>query len=189
LYFPGESIISAVTTGATTTIATTDQHNLVVGQEVGFRVPTTWGPFQLNELPNVIIPGSPIYGYVVSITDLQTVVVNINSTGYTAFNANQTFAGTPGRTFAQMTAVGDVNTGGVQISSGSPLYPSPLYSYATSQDTSTINGPAIQGAYVNNTRQGFVIGSGTAATDTTAVIMASTNIMYWHAYMHDIGMP
>lgn len=189
LYFPGEAVISFITTGATTTIKTTTQHNMVVGQEVGFRIPLTWGTFQLNELPNVVIPGSPIYGYVVSITDLQTVVVNINSTGYTAFNPNQTFAGVPGRTFPQIVAVGDVNTGGVQISSGSALYPSPLYSYATSQDTSTINGPAIQGAFVNNTRQGFIIGGGTAATDTSAAIMASTNKVMWHAYAHDLGLP
>jgi Ubiquitin-activating enzyme E1 FCCH domain len=189
LYFPGEIFISGITLGATTTVKTTTQHNFVVGQEVGFRIPLTWGPFQLNELPNVLIPGSPIYGYVVSITDLQTVVVNINSIGYTVFNANQTFAAVPGRTFPQIVAVGDINSGGVQISAGSQLYPAPLYSYASSQDTSTINGPAIQGAYVNNTRQGFIIGSGFAAVDTTSQIMASTNKIYWHAYAHDIGMP
>lgn len=186
LYFPGDAFVSAVTTGVTTTIVTTAQHNMQVGQEVGFHIPTTWGPFQLNELPNVTIPGSPIYGYIVSVTDLQTVVVNINSTGFTAFNANQTFAGTVGRTFPQMTAVGDVNTGGVQISSGSPLYPSPQYSYATLNDSSTINGPAIIGSYVNNTRQGFVIGSGAAAVDTSAVIMASTNQILWRATLGDI---
>jgi hypothetical protein len=188
LYVPGIAVISGVTTGATTTIKTAAQHNMQVGQEVGFRIPTTWGPTQLNELPNVVVPGSPIYGYIVSVTDLQTVVVNINSTGYTAFNANQAFA-SAGRSFPQMIDVGDVNTGGVQVSSGSPLYPSPKYSYATNNDSSTINGPAIIGSYVNNTRQGFIIGNGVAVADNTATIMASTNVIEWRAFLHDYSNP
>ena len=43
LYFPGSSVISAITTGTTTTINTTSAHNFVVGQEVAFRIPTVWG--------------------------------------------------------------------------------------------------------------------------------------------------
>lgn len=189
LYFPGDKFISAITTGATTTIVTTAQHQFNVGQEVGFRIPSVWGTTQLNELPNLIIPGSPIYGYVVSVTDLQTVVVNINSTGYTAFNANQPFASS-GRSFAQIVAVGDVNTGGVRISSSSQLYPSPQYAYATQDDTSTINGPAILGSFVNNTRQGFVIGGGAAAVDTsTTSFMTTSDVVVWHAYLHDYASP
>lgn len=187
LYFPGTSIINAITTGATTTIHTTAQHNMQIGQEVGFHIPNTWGTTQLNELPNVTTPGSPIYGFVVAVTDLQTVVVNINSTGFTAFNPVQTFAGTIGRSFPQITAVGDVNTGGVRISAGSVLYPSPQFSYATLNDSSTINGPAVVGSYVNNTRQGFIIGSGAAAVDTSAVIMASTNQIFWRASLSDFS--
>jgi hypothetical protein len=122
------------------------------------------------------------------VTDVQNYVVNINSAAFTAFNSNQVFA-SAGRTFAQVVAVGDVNSGGVQISSGSPLYPSPQYSVVTYNDSSTINGPAIIGSFVNNTRQGFVIGSGAANTDTSAVIMASTNIMYWRAYLSDYAAP
>lgn len=189
LYFPGSVVISGVTTGVTTTIKTATQHNMQVGQEVGFHVPSTWGPSQLNELPNNVIPGQPIYGFITSVTDLQTVVVNINSTGYTAFNANQTFAGTPGRSFPIMSAVGDLSSGGVQISAGSALYPSPQYSYATYNDTNTINGPALIGSYVNNTRQGFTIGSGVTAVDGTATIMASTNVIYWRAAIADFNSP
>ena len=125
LYFPGTSVISAITTGATTTVVTTGAHNFLVGQEVAFRIPSAWGTTQLNSLPNSTIPGSPTYGFVVSVTDYKTVVVNINSTGYTAFNSNPTVASVPGSQFAQIVAVGDVNTGGVVISSGSVLYPPP----------------------------------------------------------------
>src|ERR1044072_6594879 len=64
LYFPGSTVISAITTGATTTIDTTSAHNFVVGQEVAFRIPTAWGTTQLNSLPNTTTPGSPIYAYV-----------------------------------------------------------------------------------------------------------------------------
>jgi hypothetical protein len=184
LYLPGDSIISRVTVGATTTIQTTAQHQLQVGQEVAFRIPSVWGPIELNSLPNVVIPGSPIYGYVVSVTNLQTVVVNINSTGYTAFNPNQPFASV-GRSFAQLVPVGDVNSGGVQISAGSVLYPSPQYSYATQNDSIVNNGPAIIGSYVNNTRQGFVIGSGVAVTKNTAHIMSANDVIVWEAILSD----
>ncbi len=190
LYFPGTSVISAITTGSTTTIDTTCAHNLVVGQEVAFRIPTIWGTYQLNSLPNSQIPGSPIYGYVVSVTDYNTVVVNINSTSYTAFNSNQTFASFPGEFFPQMVAVGDVNTGGVQISSGSALYPPPYSVQIGTTRTNTINGPAILGAYVNNTAQGFVIGAGAGATDTSSVLVgANGNVIYWKAYLSDMSVP
>ena len=190
LYFPGVSFITSITTGATTTISTTDAHNLVVGQEVAFRIPSAWGTIQLNSLPNTLIPGSPIYGYVVSVTNYNTVVVNINSTGYTAFNSNQAVNTVPGLSFPQMVAVGDVNTGGVQISSGSPLYPSPQYMPIGTTKFSTINGPAIQGAFVNNTSQGFIIGSGPGVTDTSAFLIGTTgNVIEWRAFLHDIARP
>ena len=64
---------SALTLASTTTVTTTMYHNFVVGQEVAFRIPSQWGTSQLNSLPNVIIPGSQIYGYVVSVTDNWTV--------------------------------------------------------------------------------------------------------------------
>lgn len=192
LYAPGVSIISGITTGATTTIDTTTAHNFVVGQEVAIRIPTisgaptVWGPTQLNSLPNPVIPGSPIYGYVVAVTDYNTVVVNINSTGYTAFNSNLPFANVSGATPAQIVAVGDVNTGGVQISSGSALYPPPYTVPIGTTRVNTINGPAIQGAFFNNTRQGFFIGAGTANTATSVQMMAANDVIEYRAYLHDI---
>lgn len=189
LYFPGTSFISAITTGATTTIVTTDAHNLREGQEVAFRIPTSWGTTQLNSLPNTLVPGSPVYGYVVSVTDYKTVVVNINSSAFTAFNSNPTVASVPGLSYPQIVAVGDVNMGGTLISAGSQLYPPPFFEPIGTTLVNTINGPAIKGAFVNNTSQGFTIGGGVAAVDATATIMANTNIVYWHAYAHDIGLP
>lgn len=183
LYAPGDSFISAITTGATTTVVTTAPHNFVVGQEVAFRIPLAWGPFQLNSLPNVLIPGSPVYAYVISVTNSTTFVVNINSVGYTPFNANQPFLGA--RTFPQVVAVGDVNTGGLPISVNSQLYPSPQifngFTASTSIGVNTINGPAIQGAFINGTFQGFIIGSSVSGT--------VGDVIYWRAIMSDINYP
>lgn len=188
LYFPGDNIISRISTGATTTIHTTTAHNFVVGQEVAFRIPTVWGTTQLNSLPNTTIPGSPIYGYVISVTDYNTFVVNIDSSNYTAFDTNQPFINFPGQTFAQVVAVGDVNTGGVQISAGSQLYPPPYSRPIANTLVNTINGPAIQGAYVNNTSQGFIVGSGVGVTNANVVLAGTAgNTILWRAYLHDIG--
>ena len=186
LYAPGLSVINAVTTGTTTTISTTAPHNLLVGSQVAFHLSSDWGTVELNELPNSLVPGKPITGYVISVTDSDTVVVNINSTGYTAFSSNPTVAAVKaGVTPPQMVAVGDINTGGASISSGSPLYPSP-----TVNGVSTINGPAINGAFVNNTRQGFVIGAGVGATYTSATLIgANADVLYWEAELHDFSSP
>jgi len=190
LYFPGVSFISAITLGNTTTIDTTDAHNFVVGQEVAFRIPSQWGTVELNSLPNILSPGSPVYGYVIAVTDYNTVVVNINSSAFTPFVVNQTIASVPGLSYPQIVAVGDVNTGGVQISSGSALYPPPYYSPIGTSRVNTINGPAIAGAYVNNTSQGFIVGNSGARNDSTAFVGGSDgDIMEWRAYAHDLSIP
>ncbi len=189
LYFPGQSFISSITTGATTTITTTDAHNFREGQEVAFRIPQAWGTTQLNSLPNTLVPGSPVYGYVIAVTDYHTVVVNINSTAYTAFTSNQAVSVVPGLSYPQIVAVGDVNTGGPSIGAGSPLYPPLFIEPIGTTQVNTINGPGIRGAFANNTSQGFVIGAGTAAVDTTSSIMTNGNLIYWHAYLHDFAQP
>jgi len=197
LYAPGVNIISAITTGSTTTIDTTSAHNFVVGQEVAIRMPqvqgvspTAWGDSRYNSLPNSLTPGSPQYGYVIAVTDYNTVVVNINSTGYTAYNSNIPVANVSGLSYPQIVAVGDVNTGGVQISSGSALYPPPFTRPIGNTTVNTINGPAIQGAYFNNTSQGFIIGAGAAQGDASAILIgAAEDVIYWRAYLHDLSIP
>jgi hypothetical protein len=195
LYFPGTSFISAITAPNGTTIPTgtvlvdtTDAHNFVVGQEVALRVPSLWGSIELNSLPNVPTPGSPMYGYVDSVTDYNTVIVRItNSATFTAFNSNQTVASVPGLSWPQIVAVGDVNTGGVQISSGSQLYPPPYFSPIGTTRVNTINGPAILGAFVNNTSMGFIIGAGPGINSTSSVLVGSAeNIIYWRAMSYDL---
>lgn len=183
LYAPGVAFIEAITTGATTTVVTTAPHNFVVGQEIAFRIPAAWGTTQLNSLPNSTIPGSPIYYLVTSVTNSTTFVCNAVSTGFTAFNTNQTVASVPGLTFPQVVAAGDLNSGGVQISAGSQLYPPPVVNGAN-----TINGPAIQGAFVNNTSQGFTVGLGTGVVQTSALLLTASSTYIWEAYLFDYSV-
>jgi len=184
LYSPEVSFISAVSTGSTTSITTTAPHNLVVGQEVAFRIPdNVWGITQLNALPNTIIPGSPLNYFVTSVGSATTFTCTANSSSFSAYANNPTVAQTPGLSFPQVVAVGDVNTGGVSYSGGA-LYPSPVVN-----GVSTINGPAISGSFVNNTRQGFVIGGGAGATLTSAFIVgAASDVIYWEAELVDLSV-
>ena len=190
IYFPGVAVVSGVTLGTTTTIDTASAHNFVVGQEVALRIPTAWGTTQLNSLPNVVTPGSPIYAFVIAVTDYNTVVLNVDSSAFTAFNSNQPVSGVSGQTFPQIVAVGDVNTGGVQISAGSVLYPPPQFSPIGTSLFNTINGPAIRGAFVNNTSQGFIVGIGAGTTLTGSTLVgAAGNVIYWRAFSHDLVIP
>lgn len=191
LYPPEDNVISAITLGTTTTVTTTMYHNFEVGQEIAFRIPTSWGTTQLNSLPNVQIPGSPIYGYVVSITDNWTFVCSINSASFTAYTDNFTMTASTlvGLSYPQVLSAGDVNTGGALISSGSPLYPSSSFPTSTNR-VSTINGPAIRGAFVNNTSQGFIVGAGACHTDTTSWLGGQDgDIMEWRAYYFELSSP
>jgi len=175
LYVPGTNVISAITTGATTLVTTTTPHNFSVGQEVAFRIPASWGTTQLNSLPNALIPGSPIYGFVTVVNSSTQVTVNIVSTGFTAFNSNQTFAAFPGEKFPQIVAVGDINSGSLLSNFTSPSIFNGYNGLTTA--TQTINGPAIAGAYINGTFQGFIIGSGVAGS--------TSDVIFWRAYLHD----
>lgn len=181
LYAPGVSFIEAIATGATTTVTTTAPHNFVVGQEIAFRIPTAWGTTQLNTLPNSTIPGSPVYYYVTSVTSSTIFVCNAVSTGFTAFNTNQTVASVPGLSFPQVMAIGDVNSGGVAYSGGA-LYPSPVVN-----GSSTINGPAISGAFVNNTRQGFYVQNGAGAVQPSALLLTASSLYIYTAFLYDLS--
>lgn len=171
LYAPGVSFINSITLGSTTTITTTAPHNLNLGSEVAFRIPQQWGTTQLNALSDPRRPGSPLYGYVMSVVSATSVVVKINSSNFTAYNSNIPVTGVVGLSFPQMIAAGDINSGGTNYSGGN-LYPSPMVNGA-----STINGPSILGAFVNNTSSGFMIGSALAGS--------LNDVIYWYASLYD----
>ena len=166
LYAPGVADIAAISVGTTTTVSTTAPHNFVVGQEVAFRIPTYWGTVELNSLPNAPLPGSPKYGYVTAVNSTTQVVVNIDSTGYTAFTAPTVAQTLLGLAPAQILAVGDNNSGSNQFGYQSPVI----------NGSHTINGPAIAGAFVNNSSQGFIIGPSIAGS--------ASDVIYWVAAVH-----
>lgn len=163
LYAPGVSDIADITLGATTTVDTTSPHNFVVGQMVAFRIPSAYGTVELNSMSNVVIPGSPIYGFVTAVNNPLEVVVNINSSAYTAFTQPTVAQVLAGLAPAQILAVGDNNYGSGVFGYGSPIV----------NGTSTINGPAVAGAYLNNSNQGFIIGPSVAG--------AASDVIYWRA--------
>lgn len=194
LYAPAVTFISAITLANPCVISLTMPGNFVVGQEVAFRIPAVWGTIELNSLPNVTIPGSPVYGYVTAVSSsltTPTITVNINSTAFTAFVPNQVFASFKGEKFPQVVPVGDVNSGGWPFTSTSGFYPSPnLWTGYSNTLTRTINGPAIQGAFVNNTAQGFIVGNAAARTDTSAFFGGSDgDVIEWRAFLHDYSSP
>ena len=189
LYEPGVAFPWSISqTLGVVTVNTTAPHNYKVGQEIAFRIPSVYGAQQLNSLPDTLIPGSPIYFYVTSVSrDSFT----FNYAGpLTAFSvAAPAFTSFPGLRFAQVVAVGDVNTGGTLYNGGN-LYPSPnVYPGHGTTEVPTINGPAILGSYFNNTSQGFIIGAGAGTQLTTAdMVGASGNIIYWRAYLSDLAV-
>jgi len=186
LYEPGVCYPYTITvTNGVGTVTTTAPHNFQVGQEIMFKIPLSYGAQNLNELPNVLIPGSPQYFYVSAVTSATVFTFANAPVLSTAYSVNNTFASFPGLKFAQCVAVGDINTGGT-LYSGTQLYPSPQI-YTGLASAPTINGPAILGAYVNNTSMGFVIGAGTGRVVTGAVLVgANTNVIYWTAYQDDL---
>lgn len=194
LYAPEQAVITAVNT-STNVITTAAAHNFQVGQQVAFRIPSVWGTTQLNSLPDILIPGSPIYWYVTAVTQ-NTFTVSQNSngvvglTGFTAFNPNQPFLSFPGLKYPQVVPVGDINTGGQQISAGSQLYPATSF-YNGNSNTSVpnIGGPGILGAFTNNTSMGFIFGNGAGRVLTTGNMAgASTNVIYYIATLSDLAV-
>ena len=190
LYLPGQNFISAVSTsGTNVAVTTTSNHNYVVGQQIAFRIPSVWGAQGLNELPNSTIPGSPVYYYVTAVnSNTQFTCSALSSSVVSAFTtagASTGVTSVPGLQLPQVLAAGDVNSGGTPYSGGA-LYPSPSFPTSTG-GVATINGPAISGAFVNNTSQGFVVGLGVGAVQSSALLLTASSTYLWEALYYDIG--
>lgn len=76
LYYPRRRFISTVTAGSTTVVKMTVTHGYTVGQLVRFIVPEAYGMVELNNLTGAITAIS---------TANNTITVNIDSSGFTAF--------------------------------------------------------------------------------------------------------
>lgn len=161
LYIPEGTSITGVTTGVTTTIQTALVHSFVPGNEIFFVVSPAWGMTQLDSQNVVNNTGIPQQAYVIS-TTAQSITVNVNSTGYTAFAYPTSAAyAMPGSavTPAQALSAGDQNTG----YSGFPPFVPPI---------------TIPGAYTPNTRQGIYFGS--------TIIPITADVIRWRAIYPDL---
>lgn len=79
-YYPVTRRITAITTGASTVIALNVTHQFTVGQQVKIKVPAAYGMTEINGLQgNITAIGTAIGGCT------NTITVDIDSTGFTAF--------------------------------------------------------------------------------------------------------
>ena len=162
-YFPGLGFISSMTfANNLLTIVLTTYTTCSVGQLVSFRIPPIWGTVQLNSG----YYGVPIYGTVTMINSNQ-IFVSTPTALLSAFNSNIPIAAIHGLSYAQLVAVGDVNSGGGQAIQ--PVLQIP-----------TINGPTIFGAFVNNTASGFILGINTCLNTCH-----SRDNISWEAKLYD----
>jgi len=104
-YIPSQFIIIGITLGMTTTVTTTIDHNYVIGQLVRILIPSKYGSRTLNEQS----------GYVISIPSTNSVEISINSLGTDAFIASPTFLPFQSKTLPQILAIGDVNSGVINV--------------------------------------------------------------------------
>jgi hypothetical protein len=95
-YQPSMFFISAITLGQQTTVTATTNLNYTIGQEVRLSIPPSFGCRQLNGQT----------GFVISLPNPDQVLLNIDS----STNVDP-FILSSAPTQAQITAIGDVNTG------------------------------------------------------------------------------
>lgn len=170
LYIPYGVGITAITTGATTTITTAQNHGFVVGQEVFFVIPrvsaSAWGTVQLDTAAynqaNVI----PQQAYVTAVPALNQITVNVNSTGYSAFAFPTSAQAALGMTFPQVLGIGDQNSGATNAVTPLPVVPPAI---------------TIPGAFKTNTRKGVLIGLGNG----TQLLQATNDVIRWRAVYPD----
>lgn len=171
LYIPYGVNITAITTGATTTITTAVNHGFVVGQEVFFVIPqisaTAWGTVQLDTFAYNTSHVVPQQAYVTSVPAANQIVVNVNSTGFTAFAFPTSAQAALGITFPQVLGIGDQNSGATNATIPLPQVPPAI---------------TIPGAFYANTRQGVLIGIGNG----TQLLQQNNDVIRWRAIYPDI---
>ena len=173
LYIPQACFITAITAANPCVITTSVNHNFVVGQEVGFTIPTQWGMTQLDtETYLKTNNGIPQQAYVTAVT-ATTLTINLSSVGFTTFAYPTSAVAALGVTFPQVYAIGDANTGYSLNSSGNVPY------------LGVTNGViGIPGSFVANTRQGVIVGTG----DGTTIVHATSDVIAWRATFPDAVM-
>ena len=98
-YYPKSRYITAITQAASAVITLSVSHGYTVGQEIRVVVPAAFGMTEINGLLGVVTA--------VSTGATNTITVNINSTGFTAFAFPTSAIAAAGVTFAQVVPVGE----------------------------------------------------------------------------------
>lgn len=101
-YAPSRFNISDIVLGMTTEVTTSVDHNYVIGQVVRLHVPSFFGTYQINGMQ----------ANVIGIPDDDKIIIDIDSRAYNAFISSPPYSNTP----AQVCAIGDVNSGQINIS-------------------------------------------------------------------------
>lgn len=109
-YQPQVFDISAIDLGYQTIITTSVSHDYVIGQLVRLLIPSKYGSRLLNEQK----------GYVISIPAANQVMLDISSFGVDSFIPSPTFLPYQSQTLPQIVAVGDINSGPINIHGRSP---------------------------------------------------------------------
>ena len=109
-YQPSQFVITGITLGGTTIVTMANGTNSVIpnyvlGQLVRLIIPPKYGCRQLNEQQ----------GYVISLPTTNSVEIGINSVGTDPFISNPTFLPNQSQTPPQILAIGDGNSGVVNI--------------------------------------------------------------------------
>lgn len=98
-FYPKSRYITAITLAASAVITMSVTHGYTVGQEVRIAVPAAFGMPEINGLLGVITA--------VTSGATNTITVNIDSTGFTAFAFPTSAVAAAGVTFAQVVPVGE----------------------------------------------------------------------------------
>ena len=115
-YFkPRTYSIANITLGLSTTVTTSTAHDYVVGQLVRLLVPQFYMTTELNNYQ----------GWITSIPSSTEFVLDVQSTNFTSFKTDPSYAPTA----AQVVAVGDVNTGSINSTGRTNLGLSPQGSF------------------------------------------------------------
>lgn len=109
-YQPKVFNISAIALGVPTIITTSVDHDYVIGQVVRLLIPSKYGSRLLNER----------VGYVILIPATNQVTLDIDSNGVDPFIASPTFVPFESHTLPQIVALGDQNSGPININGRSP---------------------------------------------------------------------
>lgn len=101
IFYPRRRFITSITQAASAVITLSVTHQYTVGQQVRIIVPVGFGMVEMNGLLGTITAIN---------TATNTITVNINSTGFTAFAFPTSAVAAGGITFAQVVPVGEAAT-------------------------------------------------------------------------------